>query len=139
MDKFARRYAAALGVIAVLLLGWWLLARDSQVVAFNALLTSDPVVGSYVYPFRVVEFDGGVAVMSSPRAANVPVLQFVRTAHPELRHRPVDDPAVMTAQEELVSVQARAARIVRDQPDVASVRWQLDERWYAERGVRIER
>ncbi|MCC5862826.1 MAG: hypothetical protein JJT93_13075 [Gammaproteobacteria bacterium] len=139
MNTFAQRYAAALGIIAIVLLAWWLIARDSRVIELNALLASDPEVAAYIYRFRVVEHDAGVAVMSSPRAANVPVLQFVRAAYPELRNRPLDDPAILAVQEQLVSVQARAAAIVRAEPDVESIRWQLDERWYAERGVRIER
>jgi hypothetical protein len=73
--------------------------------------------------------------MSSPRSAEVSVIQFLRAAFPELSNSPVTAPQMMAAQDQLAALQSRAAELVRDQDDVRAVRWQLDRRWFEARGV----
>jgi len=89
----------------------------------------------YPYDFRVLSLENGMATMGSPRSAQVPVMKFLHAAFPELAGKDVQDPAMMAAQDELVQKQSRAAELVQRHPEVQSVRWVLDERWYAERGA----
>jgi hypothetical protein len=138
MDSFTRKYLIALGVAAVAAAAWWLLSLDFRVSELNSLLAADQELSGYPYQFRVLSLEDGTAEMSSPRSASVPVVQFLTAAFPELRNLPLDDPAVMLAQDQLVAMQARAAQLVKAQADVNSVRWVLDERWFADRGVILQ-
>lgn len=138
MDKFARNYL--IGLIVVVLAGvlYFALDRDPRVGEINALLGADAELADYPYPFRVWSLENGVAVMGSPRSADVPVMRFLRTAFPALQDTAVDEPAMMAAQDELVAKQSRAAELVRGQPDVTAVRWELDTGWYRSYGIFLD-
>lgn len=135
MDSFARNYLIGLLVLVVLGVGIYWLSRDSRVAEINAILARDSQLADYPYAFRVLALDNGVATVSSPRSAEVPVMRFLRTAFPELGATSVDHPDMMAAQDRLVDKQSRAAELVKSQPDVKAIRWQIDERWYNEHGV----
>jgi hypothetical protein len=138
LDSFARKYLIALLSVAVLALAWYFLSRDPRVAELNDLLAADSELATYPYKFQVLSLENGVAVLGSPRSAEVPVMQFLHTAFPDLAGLSVQDPRMMAAQDLLVEKQSRAAMLVREQPDVKGVRWTLDERWYAERGVVLD-
>lgn len=135
MDSFAKRYLIGLTVVVGIALAYILLSNDGRVDELNAMLEADPTLRDYPYQFRVFRLDGDVAVMGTPRNAEVPVMQFLRTAFPELSKTTVDDPAMMAAQDVLARTQVHAQDLVQGELDVASVRWELDERWFNEKGV----
>jgi len=139
MDSFAKKYLIGLAVIAIIAAGSWYLGRDTRVADINARLAADSELAGYPYPFRVRSLQNGVAIMGSPRSAEVPVMRFLRTAFPALGKTAVDDPAMMAAQDTLVEKQSRAAELVTAEDDVNTVRWELDERWYNENGVFLNR
>lgn len=132
----APRTLLAIGAIAVLAVVL-LVTRDPRVGELNDLLDADPQLADYPYRFRVLELDDGVAVMSSPRSAEVSVTRFLGAAFPRLRNLPATDPAMMAAQQELAERQGHAAALVRAQPDVSDVRWELDRRWLQSHGVEL--
>lgn len=138
MDRFARNYLIGLGVVIAAGVLWFALDRDPRVGEINALLSADPLLAEYPYPFRVRALEDGVAVMGSPRSAEVPVMRFLRAAFPALQESAVDEPAMMAAQDELAERQSRAAELVRGQPDVRGVRWEIDTQWYRQRGIFLE-
>lgn len=138
MDRFARNYLIGLIAVGVIATGWFWLSRDGRVDELNAMLASDGQLRDYPYLFQVRSLEDGIATMGSPRSAQVPVMQFLRTAFPELGKTPVNHPDMMAAQDLLVAKQSRAAELVTDQPDVNTVRWEIDERWYNERGVFLD-
>lgn len=139
MDSFAKKYLVGLAAVVIIAAGYWYLNRDTRVADLNAMLAADAELAEYPYPFRVKSLANGIAIMGSPRSAEVPVMQFLRTAFPALRNTPVDDPAMMAAQDTLVDKQSRAAKLVTAEEDVRTVRWELDERWYNEHGVFLNR
>lgn len=136
MNPFARNLIF-LGAAAAFVILYLANRSDPRVGELNEILAADPQLSAYPYTFRVLELDEGVAVMSTPRSAEVPVTQFLGAAFPKLRNLPVTDPAMMAAQQELAETQARAADLVRQQADVRDVRWKLDRRWLEDRGVRL--
>lgn len=138
MDRFARNYLIGLSAVIGLGLLYYLASSDPRVGELNDLLKADQELADYVYPFRVLELTNGVAVMSSPRSASVPVVQFLRAAYPELGQTAVTDPAMMAAQDRLAAVQSRAAELVRAEADVRGVRWRIDEQWFREHGVFLQ-
>ncbi len=135
MDRFTRNYLIFLAVLLLAGLLAWLAGRDTRVSDINDTLAADAELAGYVYRFRVLSLNNGVAQLGSPRSFDVPVIRFLGVIHPELKGRAQDDPAVVAAQEELVKHQKRAMELVQGQPDVRSVRWVLDEAWYRERGL----
>lgn len=135
MDRFARNYLIVLGLIIAGVVIWVNLGRDPRVVEINERLAADLQLADYPYPFRVLRLEGDVAVMGSPRSAQVPVMQFLRAAYPALRRTAVTDPAMMAAQDELARRQEYAADLVRNQDGVRQVSWEIDLGWYRERGI----
>jgi hypothetical protein len=138
MDRFARNYLIALLAVLVFAVSWYYLSRDGRVAEINTMLARDTQLSSYPYLFQVRSLEDGIATMGSPRSARVPVMQFLRTAFPALGNTAVDHPDMFAAQAVLVEKQTRAAELVQSQPDVTSVRWVLDERWYNEHGVFLD-
>lgn len=138
MDSFAKRYTLALVVVVLAGLAWWFFTRDTAAGDINATLERDATLAAYPYAFRVVSVEDGVAEALSPRSAAVPVMQFLRAAFPDLANTPVDHPDMMAAQDALVAVQSRAAEIIGSHPEVRTVRWQLDEKWYARHGIYLD-
>ncbi len=137
MDRFTRRYVMLLCALLAVALLAWLASRDGRVAELNGLLAADDELAAYPFQFRVREINNGVAFVTSPRSAQVPVMQFLHTAFPSLRDKDVQHPEMMAAQDRLVAVQSRAAELVQTHPEVNAVRWVLDERWFAERGVTL--
>jgi hypothetical protein len=138
LDDFTKRYLVGLLVIAMLGLAWWFLSWDRRVGQLNAILEADEELAAYPYQFKVLSLENGVAEISSPRSAKVPVIKFLRIVFPELRDNSVMDDAVMAAQDELVTIQSRAGRLVSDEEDVNSIRWSIDRGWYESQGIYID-
>ena len=116
-------------------LGWWFSGWDTRVSELNEILEVDKELAAYPYQFKVLSLDDGIAEISSPRSAEVPVIQFLRIVYPQLRNRGVLDEPVMAAQDTLAAMQSRAGKLVSEEPDVKSIRWSIDRQWYASRGV----
>jgi hypothetical protein len=138
MDSFTRRYLYLLGVVLVVVLAVWLAGHDGRVAELNAQLAKEPLLANYPYQFRVLEIENRVAVMHSPRSAEVSVMHFLYAAFPELQGKDVQHSDMVAAQERLGDLQFRAWAVVQAHPEVDSVRWLLDERWLAERGVMLQ-
>lgn len=138
MDTFTRNYAIGLVSVIALVLAWLWLNQDSRVAEINAQLATDLELEGYPYSFRVLSLESGIAVMSSPRSAEVAAMHFLRTAYPALRATSVVDPQMMAAQAILAEKQSHAAELVTKQSDVTQVRWVFDERWFRERGVFLD-
>ena len=79
---------------------------------------------------------GLLAARSDDEAAQITrPMHFLRILDPSLRDKDVVHPDMMAAQDLLAQTQSEAARLLEEEPDVSRIRWQLDERWYAEQGV----
>ncbi|MEM1191574.1 MAG: hypothetical protein AAF933_11710 [Pseudomonadota bacterium] len=135
MDSFGKRYLMVLGSIVTAVILYIVLSGDERVYQINALLADDADLRDYPYTFRVFRIEEGIAIMGSPRSAEVPAMRFLRTAFPELSRTAVDDPSMFAAQQVLAEKQGHAMRLVESQSDVTAVRWEIDERWFNEKGV----
>ncbi|CAA0121223.1 Uncharacterised protein [Halioglobus japonicus] len=138
LDDFTKRYLVGLLVIAVLGFAWWFSGWDRRIGQLNAILEADEELSAYPYQFKVLSLEDGVAEISSPRSAEVPVIKFLRIVFPQLRDSSVTDESVMAAQDELVTVQSRAGKLVSDEEDVKSIRWSLDRQWYESQGMYLD-
>jgi hypothetical protein len=133
-DQFLKRYLMVLGFLILAGLAYWAANLDSRVGEINDKLATAPVLRDYPYRFRVLSLENGVAVMTSPRSAEMGPLHFLRILDPSLINKDVVHPDMMAAQDLLAEKQSEAAQIVSAEPDVKRIRWQLDEKWYAEQG-----
>jgi hypothetical protein len=137
MDSFTRNYSILLGAIALGLLAWWISSVwQPRVWEINEMLESDPELSGYDYQFRVVDFDNGLAILSTPRSFDVPAMRFLEIVNPGLAGKAQDDPAMIAAQQDLIDHQKRAQGLVLALPDVQRVDWRLDVKWLADHGVR---
>ena len=135
MDSFTKRYTLLLAVIAVVVLIARCSNRDTLVDELNDALEDDIQVAEYPYSFRVVSRNGSRAIMTSPRSAQVSVIQALRIIHPELKNAGADSIEMQAAQEKLALTQSLARRIVLQHPTIENVIWELDTRWLETNGV----
>ena len=138
MDSFTKRYTLLLAVIAVVILIARCSNRDTLVDELNDALEDDIQVAEYPYPFRVVSRNASRAIMSSPRSAEVSVIQALRIIHPELKNAGADSTEMQAAQEKLALTQSLARRIVLQHPTIETVTWELDTRWLETNGVLLQ-
>ncbi|EIC21924.1 hypothetical protein [Thiorhodovibrio frisius] len=136
MDSFTRNYSIILGVIVVLVLGFWIKSSwQPRVWELNNLLEADSTLADYPYQFRVRSFENGLAILSTPRNQSFPAYLFLQVIHPELAGKDQGDPAMVAAQQELIKHQKGAQTLILGQPDVERVDWELDVKWLSDHGV----
>ena len=82
--------------------------EPSDVRALNATLKQDEQLSSYPYTFRVLRLKDGVATMTSPRSASVPVPMIISVIEPALSGISVNDERFFAAQQRLADMQSRA-------------------------------
>lgn len=116
----------------------WFLRQDPALNQLNAALKADSELQAYPYPFRALKVENGVATLSSPRSAQVSVLQFFNIAKPNLDTSNPDSPAMVAAQQELAQVQEKAGKLAKAQPGIQDIQWEIDRSWYASHGLIVE-
>ncbi len=136
MDRFTRNYSIALGLVIIVALGFWIKSTwQPRVWEFDDILTSNPMLSSYPYQFRLRSLKNGIATISTPRSFDVPAIRFLEIIHPKLAGKSQDDPAMIAAQQDLIDHQKLAMGLMLAQPGVTSVDWELDTQWLADHGV----
>lgn len=136
------RRSTAIVVLALVLaaLVYWMMQRDRQVDALNEAIARNgsAALRAYPYQFRVLRLENGVATMTTPRSPQVPVYRMIRAIDPNLKPRDTRDPEFVAAEKALAAVQEEARRIVLAQPDVKSVKWELDRNWLIDHGIPVD-
>jgi len=111
--------------------------EPSEVRALNAVLKQDDKLNSYPYRFRVLAVKNGVAVMTSPRSADVPVPVIIKVIDPSLQNVSVSEERFFEAQQTLADLQAYARKQVMAQEGISRVIWKLDEEWLLSHGIKL--
>lgn len=111
--------------------------EPSEVRALNAVLKQDDKLNSYPYHFRVLAVKNGVAVMTSPRSADVPVPVIIKVIDPSLQNVSVSEERFFEAQQALADLQAYARERVMAQEGISRVIWKLDEEWLLSHGIKL--
>lgn len=111
--------------------------EPSEVRALNAVLKQDDKLNSYPYRFRVLAVKNGVAVMTSPRSADVPVPVIIKVIDPSLQNVSVSEERFFEAQQTLADLQAYAREQVMAQEGISRVIWKLDEEWLLSHGIKL--
>ena len=137
LDPFVKRYLVVLAVLLVAGVVWFFTGQDERVIAINEKLATSPELVDYPYRFRVLSLVDGVATVTSPRSAEMGPMHFLRAQDESLNDKDVLHPDMMAAQQRLAEIQVKAQELVLAESDVKRVRWQLDKRWYQERGIYV--
>lgn len=127
-------------VIALLVaLDWAIRRPDGQTRQLNEILASQgsAELRSYPYRFQVRRVEHGMAVLSTPRNVEVPALRALGVLHPEVNVKDQNDPAFIAVEKQLARVQSEAAELVRIQPGIKGVRWELDRDWLRRQGIEL--
>ena len=134
MSRGMKIYAALLIAIGCVIL-FKIFYEPSDVRALNALLKQDEQLSAYPYQFRVLGLENGLATVTSPRSASVPVPMIISIIEPSLSGVSVTDERFFAAQQRLADMQARAHTLVVSSAKVDRVIWKLDEAWLQSNGV----
>jgi len=134
LDRGTKIYAAVLGAL-VLGLVFLTLYEPPQVSRLNDRLEADEQVGNFPYAFRVLRIGNGVAVMSTPRSSAVPVARVLDKIFPGVGNSAPNSPLFQEMQKKLATVQARASKLVTEDPEIKGVQWELDRDWLMQHGI----
>ena len=126
-----------LGIVLAILVAWFA-KRDPELNQYNALLSADTELQAYPYQVHVLKNENGVVTLSSPRSPQVSVLHFFNIAFPNLDTSNPDSPDMIAAQKQLAHIQEKAAKLVKAQPNVKEVTWEIDRSWYERHGLTVE-
>jgi hypothetical protein len=120
------------------LVGLWFIKQDPVLNHLNATLSADQELAAYPYHVHVLKVDNGVVTLSSPRSPQVSVLQFFNIAFPKLDTNNPDSAEMIAAQKQLAHIQEKSAKLVKAQPDIKDVQWEIDKAWYSSHGLIVE-
>ena len=92
---------------------------------------------SYPYKFWVMDMEGDTAILSSPRSYEVPAARALAALYPRLNTSNPSDTDFIAAERRLGEVQAEARSIVRRQPGVKAVKFELDRDWLFAHNIEV--
>lgn len=136
--KKIKTWQWALLLVALLVALDWLIQRpDARTRQLNEVLATQasPQLRDYPYQFRVLRVVGDTAVMTTPRSFEVPAFRMLAVLYPEINVKDANNPAFIAVENLLGQVQGEAAALVKAQPGIKEVRWELDRRWLQSHGV----
>ena len=118
---------------------WYVHRPDDRARQLNDILeaTGSPQLKSYAYEFRVLRTEGATAVMSTPRNFDVPAFKMLGVLYPNLDVKNQNDPDFIKAEKALADAQFEAMTIVRTQPGINNVRWELDASWLRSHSIDV--
>lgn len=137
MEKLDRGTRIYLQILLALSLGLLVLFlyEDPTVARLNEQLAQDSELNAFPYHFRVMRTEGSTAIMNTPRSAMVPVARVMGILYPHLAGKSPDHPGFQEAQLDLARHQKKAKKIVLLDPEILSVRWELDREWLTQHGI----
>ena len=121
-----------IGIIVFLVgLDWYIRAPDSASRQLSSAIEAQgsAKLKSYPYKFWVIKVKDGTAYVSTPRSFEVPAFKALAVLYPDINTKNPNDPAFIAVEKLLGEVQSEASAIVKAQPGVKEVRWELDRDW----------
>jgi len=138
MDPFVKKYIQGLAIIVLLVAAYLISNIDFRANEINDLLASDTDIDNYPYHFKVVSIDNGIATLLTPRNAQVSAVAVIEVLYPMLKGKDIMSDDLQNAQQELAYVQSKAANIVKAEPDISNIVWQLDVRWLENHSITVQ-
>lgn len=118
-------------VLFLVALDWYIRAPDSTSRHLSKAIETQASekLKSYPYKFWVIKVKDGTAYVSTPRSFEVPAFKALAVLYPDVNTKNPNDPAFIAAEKLLGEVQSEAGAIVKAQPGIKDVRWELDRDW----------
>ena len=139
MPQLKKRYWFIIVLILLVLLDWYIRAPDAAARKLTSAIETQASekLKNYPYKFHVPKFSQGTAYVSTPRSVAVPAFKALAVLYPEVNTKNPNDPAFIAVEQLLGEVQSEAAAIVKAQPGVKEVRWELDRDWLSAHHIDI--
>lgn len=138
MSKAQQNILVIILITIVLGIALWV-KQDPARDHLNQVLREDKTLQAYPhYHVYVMQFENGVATLSSPRSPKVSVLHFLNITQPELKDLDGNHEKVIAAQKALAEMQSHARKLVLAQKGVTEARWAIDKSWYGSHGINVE-
>ena len=121
-----------IGIVVFLVgLDWYIRAPDSTSRHLSSAIEAQASekLKNYPYKFWVIKVKDGTAYVSTPRSCEVPAFKALAVLYPDINTKNPNDPAFIAAEKLLGEVQSEASAIVKAQPGIKEVRWELDRDW----------
>ena len=112
-------------------LDWYIRAPDSAARKLSRAIEAQgsAKLKAYPYKFWVIKVKDGTAYVSTPRSFDVPAFKALAVLYPDVNTKNPNDPAFIATEKLLGEVQSEASAIVKAQPGIKEVRWELDRDW----------
>ena len=112
-------------------LDWYIRAPDSAARKLSSAIEAQgsAKLKAYPYKFWVIKVKDGTAYVSTPRSFDVPAFKALAVLYPDVNTKNPNDPAFIATEKLLGEVQSEASAIVKAQPGIKEVRWELDRDW----------
>ena len=134
LDKGTKIYALILGSLILFALAA-VFYQSPAVSRLNSRLQQDPEIAAFPYSFQVVRINGKTAVISTPRSPQVPVARILDTLFPGIGHSDPSSPLFQQMQKKLADVQAKAGKLVLQDPEIDKISWEIDRNWLMQHGI----
>lgn len=139
INKKTLLYSAIVATYVFLIIGFFFIKTDPRADELNQLLSDNPELAPYSYKYRVMQVQEDTAIMASPRSSQVSALHALSLIYPALGFKSENSPEMIKAQKEMAHYQKIAAKQIRQQSDISTIRWQIDKAWFTKHGVDVER
>ena len=134
-----KKYWVILVLIFLVWLDWYIRAPDAASRQLTSAIETQASekLKNYPYKFHVLKFSQGTAYVSTPRSVAVPAFKALAVLYPDINTKNPNDPAFIAVEQLLGEVQSEAAAIVKAQPNVKEVRWEIDRDWLSTHHINI--
>ena len=127
-------YAAILGIICLILSATFLYEAP-KVKTLNKQLYAIKEINDFPYRFKVLRVDNDIATVNSPISTELPCGKVIAIIFPALKGKSLLSEEYQIAQQQLASVQMRVTNIVKSDPDIKKIIWELDRTWLIQNGI----
>lgn len=126
-------------VAALTAVSWWMHRPDERTRQLNDVLETKASahLKTYPYEFRVLRVEGKTAVLSTPRNFDVPAFKMLGALYPDINVKNPNDPAFIAKEQALAAAQSEAGELIRSQPGIEGIRWELDTHWLEAHGIPV--
>lgn len=134
MDRGTKIYAIILGITCTFL-AIVFLYETPKVRELNNQLESISEINDFPYRFKVLRINNGIATLNSPISTELPCGNVIAIIFPSIKGKSLLSEEYQQARELLARVQTHAGNIVKSDPDVNKIAWELDRSWLIQNGV----
>ena len=134
MDRGTKIYSIILGVFC-LGLAFIFLYETPKVKILNHKLNSVSEIQQFPFKFKVLRINDRVATINSPISIELPCGEVIGIIFPAIKGRSLLSQEYQDAQKLLARIQMQIGDIIKSDPDIDKIVWELDKSWLIQNGV----